>query len=141
MEAASPLPGDSSVVAASWDEDGKGKVRLLGCERKVFQVDTTVIDDLAAPGEDDAKKFKFKSWDGVVFEVDRAVAMQSLTFGNLICDDPTGDSVVPLVLELGSKVLGRVMEYCEKHARRGGARGVGCGFHQGRPDHATPLLT
>ncbi|PVH48248.1 hypothetical protein PAHAL_4G289300 [Panicum hallii] len=79
---------DEAVVVASWVEDGKRKVKLLGYEGKVFEV-YKVVDIAASSVEGGGKKFKFKSSDGVVFEVDKALVMQSLTLRSfcLNCTD------------------------------------------------------
>ncbi|KAG2573229.1 hypothetical protein PVAP13_7KG247100 [Panicum virgatum] len=93
---------DEAVVVASWVEDGKRKVKLLGCEGKVIEVDMAV--DMAASS--------LRRSDGVVFEVDKASVMQSLTLQNFCLNCTDG---IPVV-EFNSKVLEKVMEYCEKHA-------------------------
>ncbi|EOA26113.1 hypothetical protein CARUB_v10019539mg [Capsella rubella] len=59
------------------------------------------------------KTIKLKSSDGVSFEVEEAIAIQSKTIGNMVEDDCAGD-VIPLA-NVTSKILEMVIEYCKEH--------------------------
>ncbi|XP_010539834.1 PREDICTED: SKP1-like protein 1A [Tarenaya hassleriana] len=59
------------------------------------------------------KKIILKSSDGVVFEIDKAVAMESQTITHLIEDDCAGDAIP--IPEVTSKILWMVIEYSMKH--------------------------
>ncbi|PWA64561.1 SKP1-like protein 1A [Artemisia annua] len=52
--------------------------------------------------------------DGVTFELDEEVAMQSLAIKNMI-EDGCADAVIPLP-KVNSDILSKVIEYCKKHA-------------------------
>ncbi|OEL38701.1 hypothetical protein BAE44_0000278 [Dichanthelium oligosanthes] len=98
------------------------------------------------------KKMKFKSSDGVVFEVDQAVAKQSPTILFVVQANCT-DSVP--VLKIDSKILDKVLRYCSKHvhcffAAEAAAKNWDAGFvkvdpatsrtHQGSVPFPTPPL-
>ncbi|TVT97411.1 hypothetical protein EJB05_57346, partial [Eragrostis curvula] len=67
----------------------------------------------AAEGET-KKMITLHSSDGEQFEIEQEVAMQSQTIRHMIEDDCT-DNGVPLP-NVDSKILSRVIEYCNKHA-------------------------
>lgn len=59
------------------------------------------------------KMITLKSSDGDLFEVEESVAVESQTIKHLIEDD-CANSVIPL-LNVSSKILSKVIEYCRKH--------------------------
>ena len=65
------------------------------------------------------KMIMLKSSDGMEFEVEEAVAMESQTIRHLIEDDCV-DKGIPIP-NINSKILSKVIEYCNKHvlAKRG----------------------
>ena len=60
------------------------------------------------------KKIILKSSDGETFEIEEAVAVQSQTIKHLIGDESANDTGIP-VLNVTSKILAMVIEYCKKH--------------------------
>jgi len=61
-----------------------------------------------------SKKIILKSSDGETFEIEEAVAVQSQTIKHLIGDESANDTGIP-VLNVTSKILAMVIEYCKKH--------------------------
>ncbi|KAK1644929.1 hypothetical protein QYE76_062734 [Lolium multiflorum] len=61
------------------------------------------------------KKITLKSSDGEQFEVDEAVVMESQTICHMI-EDKCADNGIPLP-NVNSKILSKVIEYCNKHAQ------------------------
>jgi len=61
---------DETAVVASWMDSGNKMVKLL--DGQVFEVVQTV--DIPAPPAPEGGKIKFKSSDGVEFEMDRVAA-------------------------------------------------------------------
>lgn len=59
------------------------------------------------------KMITLRSSDGDTFEVEESVAVESQTIKHLIEDD-CANSVIPL-LNVSSKILSKVIEYCRKH--------------------------
>ncbi|KAG6645522.1 SKP1-like protein 1B [Carya illinoinensis] len=59
-----------------------------------------------------SQKITLKSPDGESFEVDEAVALESQTIKHAI--ELCADNVIP-VLNVTSKILDKVIEYCKKH--------------------------
>ncbi|MCO5596346.1 hypothetical protein L7F22_050407 [Adiantum nelumboides] len=59
-------------------------------------------------------KVKLKSSDDEMFEVEEVVAFESQTIKDMVEDTGT-DSVIPL-LNVSSKILSQVIEYCRYHA-------------------------
>ncbi|XP_044970855.1 SKP1-like protein 1 isoform X2 [Hordeum vulgare subsp. vulgare] len=66
----------------------------------------------AAEGE---KKITLKSSDGGEFDVDKTVAMESVTLRHMI-EDECADNAIPLP-NVNSKILSRVIEYCKQHVQ------------------------
>ncbi|XP_044970863.1 SKP1-like protein 1 [Hordeum vulgare subsp. vulgare] len=66
----------------------------------------------AAEGE---KKITLKSSDGEEFDVDKTVAMESVTLRHMI-EDECADNAIPLP-NVNSKILSRVIEYCKQHVQ------------------------
>ncbi|PQQ13954.1 SKP1-like protein 1B [Prunus yedoensis var. nudiflora] len=62
---------------------------------------------------DEMKKITLKSDNGVTFEVEEAVAMQSQTIKHMVEDD-CANSAIPLP-NVTSIILAKVIEYCKKH--------------------------
>nr|ACS69067.1 pollen specific SKP1-like protein LSK3 [Lilium longiflorum] len=73
--------------------------------------------------EDEAKKITLKSSDGVFFEVDQIVMMESQMLKNMIEDDCT-EIIIPLPNVAGN-ILSKVIEYCKKHAEAAVANPTG----------------
>jgi len=121
---------DETAVVASWMDGGNKMVKLL--DGQVFEVVQTV--DIPAPPAPEGGKIKFKSSDGVEFEMDRVAARKSPTIMFLVKSSRTGS--IPIV-EVKSKILEKVLDYCYKHVpsqHRGFSRGteeLGCRFRQG----------
>jgi len=63
-----------------------------------------------------AEKVKLRSADGEFFEVDADVAFSSLTVKNMIED--TGASAPVPVPNVNSKVLSKIIEYCNYHVEQ-----------------------
>ncbi|KAG7967883.1 hypothetical protein I3843_08G122900 [Carya illinoinensis] len=70
-----------------------------------------------------SKKITLKSPDGESFAVDEAVALESMVIKDMIegnradkgiMEDNCADNVIP-VLNVASKILAKVIEYCKKH--------------------------
>ncbi|KAH7434252.1 hypothetical protein KP509_06G007500 [Ceratopteris richardii] len=59
-------------------------------------------------------KVKLKSADDELFEVEEIVAFESQTIKDMVEDTGT-DSVIPL-LNVSSKILSKIIEYCRYHA-------------------------
>ncbi|RZC64081.1 hypothetical protein C5167_025830 [Papaver somniferum] len=59
------------------------------------------------------KMVTLKSSDGVTFDVEESVALQSQTIKHMIEDD-CADNGIPLP-NVTSKILAKVIEYCRKH--------------------------
>ncbi|KAF7076899.1 hypothetical protein CFC21_081501 [Triticum aestivum] len=59
------------------------------------------------------KMIMLKSSDGMEFEVEEAVAMESQTIRHLIEDDCVDKGI--LIPNINSKILSKVIEYCNKH--------------------------
>ncbi|VAI94424.1 unnamed protein product [Triticum turgidum subsp. durum] len=85
-----------------------------------------------AATEGKKKIIKLKSSDGKEFEVEQAVAMESQMIWHMIEDDYTDDGL--LLRNVNSKILSKVIEYCNKHVQAkaadtsdfiGGARPLG----------------
>lgn len=85
-----------------------------------------------AATEGKKKIIKLKSSDGKEFEVEQAVAMESQMIRHMIEDDYTDDGL--LLRNVNSKILSKVIEYCNKHVQAkaadtsdfgGGARPLG----------------
>ena len=72
---------------------------------------------MAAEGE--KKMITLKSSDGEEFEVEEAVAMESQTIRHMIEDD-CADNGIPLP-NVNSKILSKVIEYCNKHVHAAAA--------------------
>ncbi|CAN0877217.1 SKP1-like protein 4, partial [Linum grandiflorum] len=68
------------------------------------------------------KMVTIKASDGEIFELEQSVAEQSETIKNLIEDIGT-DDVIPLQNVTGP-ILGKVIEYCHKHAEAAAAKAV-----------------
>ncbi|BFG21360.1 hypothetical protein CerSpe_076340 [Prunus speciosa] len=62
---------------------------------------------------DEMKKITLKSDNGVTFEVEEAVAMQSQTIKHMVEDD-CANGAIPLP-NVTSIILAKVIEYCKKH--------------------------
>ncbi|CAN0879432.1 SKP1-like protein 4 [Linum grandiflorum] len=74
-------------------------------------------------GEGETKKMvTIKASDGEIFEFEQSVAEQSETIKNLIEDIGT-DEAIPLQNVTGP-ILGKVIEYCRKHAEAAAAKAV-----------------
>ncbi|WVZ52272.1 hypothetical protein U9M48_003348 [Paspalum notatum var. saurae] len=69
--------------------------------------------------EGDKKMITLKSSDGEEFEVEEAVAMESQTIRHMIEDD-CADNGIPLP-NVNSKILSKVIEYCNKHVHAAAA--------------------
>ncbi|XP_058734545.1 SKP1-like protein 1A isoform X2 [Vicia villosa] len=61
-----------------------------------------------------AKKINLKSSDGDIFVIDEAVALESQTIKHMIEDDCADETGIPLP-NVTSKILAKVIEYCNKH--------------------------
>ena len=68
-----------------------------------------------AGAEGEKKMIILKSSGGDEFEVEEAVAMESETIRHMIQND-CADNVIPLP-HVNSKILSRVIEYCNKHVQ------------------------
>ncbi|KAF7082078.1 hypothetical protein CFC21_085959 [Triticum aestivum] len=68
------------------------------------------------------KMIMLKSPDGMEFEVEEAVAMESQTIRKMIEDDCADTAI--LIPNINSKILSRVIEYCNKHVPTTGATGA-----------------
>ncbi|KAL6524848.1 SCF ubiquitin ligase complex protein SKP1b [Orobanche minor] len=68
---------------------------------------------MSSAAENGSKKITLRSFDGEVFEVDEAVAVESQTIKHMIEDD-CAHSVIPLPNVTG-KILSKVIEYCKRH--------------------------
>ncbi|KAF7076710.1 hypothetical protein CFC21_081324 [Triticum aestivum] len=75
-----------------------------------------------------------KSSDGEEFEVEEAVAMESQTIRHMIEDD-CADNGIPLP-NVNSKILSKVIEYCNKHVQAKPADGAAAAA--GASDAAAP---
>ncbi|XP_020572701.1 SKP1-like protein 1A [Phalaenopsis equestris] len=62
-------------------------------------------------------KVTLKSSDGDMFVVEEAVARESQSILHML-QDGCGDGVIPLP-NVNTKILSKVIEYCEKHSRSG----------------------
>ncbi|KAM3193986.1 hypothetical protein ACQJBY_035609 [Aegilops geniculata] len=81
---------------------------------------------MAAAGDAGEKKMiTLKSSDGEEFEVEEAVAMESQTIRHMIEDD-CADNGIPLP-NVNSKILSKVIEYCNKHVQAKPADGAAAG--------------
>ncbi|XP_037456521.1 SKP1-like protein 1 [Triticum dicoccoides] len=85
-----------------------------------------------ATAEGKNKIIKLKSSDGKEFEVEQAVAMESQMIRHMIEDEYTDNGL--LLRNVNSKILSKVIEYCNKHVQAkaadtsdfgGGARPLG----------------
>ncbi|KAK1613198.1 hypothetical protein QYE76_036871 [Lolium multiflorum] len=65
--------------------------------------------------EDLKKMIMLKSSDGEEFKVEEAVVMESQTIRHMI-EDKCADNGIPLP-NVNSKILSKVIEYCNKHAQ------------------------
>uniref|UniRef100_A0A0D9XRV8 SKP1-like protein n=1 Tax=Leersia perrieri TaxID=77586 RepID=A0A0D9XRV8_9ORYZ len=72
-----------------------------------------------AAAEGEKKMITLKSSDGEEFEVEEAVAMESQTIRHMIEDD-CADNGIPLP-NVNSKILSKVIEYCNKHVHAAAA--------------------
>lgn len=63
----------------------------------------------------DEPKVHLRSSDAEIFEVDKAVAMKSLTIAAWLDEDKEPDEFIP-VPNVKSSVLAKVIEYCKHHA-------------------------
>ncbi|KAI4305644.1 hypothetical protein L6164_028999 [Bauhinia variegata] len=72
---------------------------------------------MSSESQPEKKMITLKSNDGEAFEVEEAVAMQSVTVKNLIELGCTGNTVT--LANVGSGVLSKVIEYCKKHVESG----------------------
>ncbi|KAE8818571.1 SKP1-like protein 1B [Hordeum vulgare] len=61
------------------------------------------------------KKITLKSSDGEEFDVDKMVAMESVTLRHMI-EDECADNAIPLP-NVNSKILSKVIEYCKQHVQ------------------------
>uniref|UniRef100_A0ACD5WV55 Uncharacterized protein n=1 Tax=Avena sativa TaxID=4498 RepID=A0ACD5WV55_AVESA len=68
-----------------------------------------------AAADVEKKMITLKSSDGEEFEVEEAVAMESQTIRHMIEDD-CADNGIPLP-NVNSKILSKVIEYCNKHVQ------------------------
>ena len=84
--------------------------------------------------EGDKKMITLKSSDGEEFEVEEAVAMESQTIRHMIEDD-CADNGIPLP-NVNSKILSKVIEYCNKHVHAAAAAAAATTATQ----TGTPLL-
>ncbi|XBH75225.1 SKP1-like protein 1 [Triticum dicoccoides] len=90
---------------------------------------------MAAAGDAGEKKMiTLKSSDGEEFEVEEAVAMESQTIRHMIEDD-CADNGIPLP-NVNSKILSKVIEYCNKHVQAKPADGAAAAA--GASDAAAP---
>ncbi|KAM3196728.1 hypothetical protein ACQJBY_072436 [Aegilops geniculata] len=90
---------------------------------------------MAAAGDAGEKKMvTLKSSDGEEFEVEEAVAMESQTIRHMIEDD-CADNGIPLP-NVTSKILSKVIEYCNKHVQAKPADAAPAGA--AAPDAAAP---
>ncbi|XP_048541569.1 SKP1-like protein 1 [Triticum urartu] len=90
---------------------------------------------MAAAGDAGEKKMvTLKSSDGEEFEVEEAVAMESQTIRHMIEDD-CADNGIPLP-NVTSKILSKVIEYCNKHVQAKPADAAAAGA--AAPDAAAP---
>ncbi|KAF7092684.1 hypothetical protein CFC21_095143 [Triticum aestivum] len=90
---------------------------------------------MAAAGDAGEKKMvTLKSSDGEEFEVEEAVAMESQTIRHMIEDD-CADNGIPLP-NVTSKILSKVIEYCNKHVQAKPADAADAGA--AAPDAAAP---
>lgn len=69
---------------------------------------------------DSENKITLRSNDGETFEIDQAVAMESITIKNMIEDD-CASTAIPLPNVTG-KILSKVLEYCKKHVDAAAAK-------------------
>ncbi|GAU13377.1 hypothetical protein TSUD_175300 [Trifolium subterraneum] len=60
------------------------------------------------------KKIILKSSDNESFEVEQAIAIQSLTIKHMVEDDCADETGIPIPNVTG-KILAKVIEYCKKH--------------------------
>ncbi|XP_051135857.1 SKP1-like protein 1A [Andrographis paniculata] len=60
------------------------------------------------------RKIVLKSSDGETFEIEKEVAIQSVTIKHMIEDD-CADDTIPLP-NVNSRILAKVIEYCNRHA-------------------------
>ncbi|KAK2378993.1 SKP1 protein 1B [Trifolium repens] len=60
------------------------------------------------------KKITLKSFDGETFEIDEMVALEMQTIKAMIEDNCADDTGIP-VPNVTSKILAKVIEYCNKH--------------------------
>ncbi|XP_058734543.1 SKP1-like protein 1A isoform X2 [Vicia villosa] len=61
-----------------------------------------------------ANKINLKSSDGDIFVIDEAVALESQTIKHMIEDNCADETGIPLP-NVTSKILAKVIEYCNKH--------------------------
>ena len=74
---------------------------------------------MASAEGSEKKMITLKSSDGEEFEVEEAVAMESQTIRHMIEDD-CADNGIPLP-NVNSKILSKVIEYCNKHVHAAAA--------------------
>ncbi|XP_044959263.1 SKP1-like protein 1 [Hordeum vulgare subsp. vulgare] len=87
---------------------------------------------MAAAGDAGEKRMvTLKSSDGEEFEVEEAVAVESQTIRHLIEDD-CADNGIPLP-NVNSKILSKVIEYCNKHVQAKPADAAGPGASDAPP--------
>ncbi|XP_048537258.1 SKP1-like protein 1 [Triticum urartu] len=92
---------------------------------------------MAAAGDAGEKKMiTLKSSDGEEFEVEEAVAMESQTIRHMIEDD-CADNGIPLP-NVNSKILSKVIEYCNKHVQAKPADGAAAGAGASDASAAAP---
>ncbi|GAU37930.1 hypothetical protein TSUD_269450 [Trifolium subterraneum] len=60
------------------------------------------------------KKIILKSFDNEAFEVEQAIAMQSLTIKHMIEDNCADETGIPIPNVTGA-IMAKVIEYCKKH--------------------------
>ncbi|KAL1208602.1 SKP1-like protein 12 [Cardamine amara subsp. amara] len=65
-----------------------------------------------------SKKIVLTSTEGISFEIEEAIALQSQTIAKLVKDNCTTSNVIPLP-NVKSKILELVIEYCKKHVDSG----------------------
>ncbi|KAK7261652.1 hypothetical protein RIF29_27968 [Crotalaria pallida] len=81
-----------------------------------------------------ASKITLRSSDGMAFEVDEAVAIQSQTIKYMIEDNCT-DNGIPIP-NVSGNILAKVIEYCKKHAEAAAAAASGS---EEKPNNANDL--
>ncbi|KFK36059.1 hypothetical protein AALP_AA4G072500 [Arabis alpina] len=67
----------------------------------------------------DRKMIVLKSFDGEIFEIEEAVALQSQTIAHMVEDDCVENGIP--ISNVTGEILAKVIEYCKKHVDGGGS--------------------